>query len=200
MSDEDPAERVRRAAATMVILAFLAGCQGSGCARGQSTPGDGAPPGDVSVLDSPTRVDASVDIRPPSSAFPSNVDAGCPDYPYGHRGRTPGFSKVDYYPQQFANFLFALKRGSATDDREAVASVIDSDSVGLTRDQFIGRYDEIMTPCLKQSIACVTVESVAENYLGAWLAHDAILVDMRDGRFFIIGFTGEGPCYSKERP
>jgi hypothetical protein len=115
-------------------------------------------------------------------------------YPWGRKGRTAGFSKVDAYAKEFRAFLEALKRAVAANDREGVAALVDLPIGELSRTEFLRRYEELMTPCLRLSIQCATMDAVAEDYMGAWLADDGLLVDMPHDRFQIVGFTGEGRC------
>ena len=107
---------------------------------------------------------------------------------------------MDAYRDKFAEFLAALKRAVAANDRESVASLVDLPIGDLSRDEFIKRYEEIVTPCLARSIQCASIDEVAEDYEGAWVAHGGLLVDMPKDRFQIVGFTGKGPCYQNGQP
>lgn len=131
------------------------------------------------------------------SARPAAAAPACPEYPWGRKGRHAEFSAVDSHPAEFGEFLTKLKSAVASDDRQLVSSLISFPVGNLARSEFLRRYDEIMTGCLKESIRCIAVDEVAEDYLGAWLAHDALLVEWTEGHFLITGFSGEGPCYPK---
>lgn len=182
-----------RQLAAMAVLACFAACRAS---SRQNSP-------DVTAVDLiPQNRDAAVGPSSSASSSPNSprTDAACSEYHEGRKGRHPGFSAVDSHPEQFRAFLEGLKKAVAADSKEDVASFIDFPLGDLSRDQFLRGYSLIMTPCLKQSVRCTTVESVAEDHLGAWFASDALLAELTGGagdRFLITRFTGEGPCYRK---
>lgn len=150
--------------------------------------------GTCSAVDTATTTREIVLTPAPHSAVAA---ATCPEYRWGRKGRSAGFSAVDSHPIQFREFLGKLREAVASDDRDAVLSLVSFPAGTLTKSEFVARYDEIMTRCLKDSIRCTTVDDVAEDYWGAWMAHDAILAEWTREQFLITGFSGEGPCYPK---
>lgn len=130
---------------------------------------------------------------------PQGADAAgsCPKYEWGRKGRGRS-SHVDNHPREFAELLSALKRAVAANDKEAVLRLLHLRSLGVTREEFLRRYDEVMTPCVREAIRCATIDEVAEDYLGAWVGHDTLLVnEMEEGVFLVTGFPNEGICRPK---
>jgi hypothetical protein len=182
-----------RRAIAIVALAWVMEC--TGCGERSPAGARTEPAGAASTMS------AAGSAGRASTSPPQAVTATvCPEYPWGRKGRHEGFSAVDAHPAQFAAFLSDLKRAISSDDRAAVSALVSFPVGNLSMPEFLERYDAIMTSCLKASILCTTVDEVAEDYLGAWLAHDALLVEWTEGRFLITGFSGEGPCYPKRSP
>jgi len=123
----------------------------------------------------------------------------CPTYKWGRKGRG-GSSHVDNHPREFAEFLAALKKAVASNDKEAVLRLVHLPALGVTREEFFARYDDVMTPCIREAIRCATIDEVAEDYLGAWVGHDTLLVNEMEGhRFLVTGFPNEGICRSERK-
>lgn len=181
-----------RAPGALLVIACVIGCSGH-CDRGPvASRTERGGTGSTGVAAAATGGIAST-----SSPHSAVAATACPEYPWGRKGRNAGFSAVDSHPVQFREFLEKLKKAVASDDRDAVLSLISFPAGTLSKSELVGRYDEIMTECLRESIRCAAMDDVAEDYLGAWVAHDALLVEWTKEQFLITGFTGEGPCYPK---
>ena len=131
-----------------------------------------------------------------SGASPS-VQLGCQKYEWGRRGRGSS-SHVDNHPQEFNDFLLALRAAVSASNKDAVLRLVHLPSLGVTRDEFLSKYDQVMTPCMREAIRCSRLDEVAEDYLGAWVGHDTLLVnEVEEGVFMVTGFPNQGVCRPK---
>ncbi len=112
-------------------------------------------------------------------AFPS-PGTDPPKSPCDRESGKPTFSAAGITEEQANSFLAALKKAVAADDRPKVASLANYPLRAWAKDRsltlkapeaFLARYDTIITPRLKQTIAEARVECVFANEQGAMI-HD----------------------------